>query len=71
MTGGVLAVGLLADRFGRRPALAAVVAAVSLFGACTALAPSFPVFLVARFLTALGAIGERELSVLAQKHADN
>ena len=50
--------GRLSDRYGRRPALLAVVTLVSAFGAATSMVSSFEAFLVARFLTALGAIGK-------------
>ena len=48
MTLGVFLVGLLTDRFGRRPALLLVVATASLFGVATAFTANFETFLATR-----------------------
>ena len=51
---GGLASGALADRFGRRRVLMASIVWYAIFAGLTALSPSFPVYLVLRFLTGIG-----------------
>ena len=58
MTSGVFISGLLSDRFGRKPVLLLVIGEVAVFGTLTAFANSYEVFLLLRFLTAQGAIGD-------------
>src|SRR4051812_1243415 len=58
MLGGVIAllpVGQVLDRFGRKPVLVAGPLIVALASALTALAPFFPLLLLAQFLTGLGS----------------
>ena len=54
---GALVFGILADRYGRRQPLMAVVAYFSLIEICSGLAPSFPVFFVLRALYGIGMGG--------------
>jgi len=54
---GAVLGGWLTDRMKRRPLLAASVAAFGVFSLATALAPSLPTLIAARFLTGLGLGG--------------
>lgn len=56
-------VGTLSDRFGRRPVLLIAVALYTIFSIVAALAPSFELLLVARFLQGASAAGGRTLVV--------
>lgn len=55
---GAIAFGHVADRFGRRPALAASVFVFSLFTMLSGLAESLPTFVAARLLAGFGLGGE-------------
>jgi MFS family permease len=57
-------VGILADRLGRRTVLTACLAIFGVFGALSALAPSFEVLLLARFLQGVGSAGLINLAVV-------
>ncbi len=57
MTLGVFMAGILSDRFGRKKVIIGLILKVSACGLVTAAAPNFESFLIARFFTALGAIG--------------
>ena len=54
---GAFGFGMLADRAGRKPVLIGATACFGIFTICTALAPSFTVLLVFRFLAGLGLGG--------------
>lgn len=57
-------VGILADRFGRRIILTTCLAIFGVFGAIAALAPTFEVLLLARFLQGVGSAGLINLAVV-------
>lgn len=57
-------IGFLADRFGRRSVLTTCLVVFGVFGASSALAPSFEVLLVARFLQGFGSAGLVNLAVV-------
>lgn len=57
-------VGLLADRYGRRLVLTTCLAVFGLAGGLAALAPTFSVLLVARFLQGFGSAGLINLAVV-------
>ena len=57
-------IGLLADRFGRRPVLAPCLFVFGVAGIFVATAPSFEVMLVARFCLGVGAAGLVNLAVV-------
>jgi|SRR6056297_735259 len=50
-------IGVLADRYGRRPVLVPCLVVFGLFGVAAAAAPSFPLLLAARFGQGLGSAG--------------
>ena len=50
--------GMLSDRFGRKPMLIAAMLMMAMSGLGSGLFPSFEMFLVFRFFTAMGAAGE-------------
>lgn len=56
-------IGLLADRFGRRTVLAVCLVAFGGFGALSAIAPTFEVLLLSRFLQGFGSAGLINLAV--------
>jgi MFS family permease len=55
---GALSFGWLADRVGRRRLFVATLVLYSIAAVCTAAAPSYAVFMLFRFVTALGVGGE-------------
>lgn len=55
---GALAFGWLADRVGRRRLFVSTLVLYSIAAVCTAAAPSYAVFMLFRFVTALGVGGE-------------
>ena len=55
---GALGFGWLADRIGRRRLFVATLVLYSVAAVCTAAAPNFAVFMIFRFITALGVGGE-------------
>ena len=55
---GALAFGWLADRVGRKRLFVATLVLYSVAAVCTAAAPTFAIFMVFRFVTALGVGGE-------------
>lgn len=57
-------VGILADRLGRRTVLTACLAIFGIFGGLSALAPSFEILLLARFLQGVGSAGLVNLAVV-------
>lgn len=57
-------VGFLADRFGRRVVLTACLAIFGTFGLMAALAPTFPILLLARLLQGVGSAGLINLAVV-------
>jgi ACDE family multidrug resistance protein len=57
-------VGILADRFGRRVILTTCLAIFGVFGGLAALAPTFEVLLMARFLQGVGSAGLINLAVV-------
>ncbi|HSJ29426.1 MAG TPA: MFS transporter [Acidimicrobiia bacterium] len=57
-------VGILADRFGRRLVLTVCLALFGTFGGVAALAPSFTVLLVARFIQGFGSAGLVNLAIV-------
>ena len=57
-------VGIIADRLGRRTVLTACLAIFGIFGALSALAPSFEVLLLARALQGVGSAGLINLAVV-------
>jgi MFS transporter, ACDE family, multidrug resistance protein len=57
-------VGILADRFGRRLVLTVCLALFGTFGGVAALAPSFTVLLLARFIQGFGSAGLVNLAVV-------
>lgn len=57
-------VGILADRYGRRVVLTACLTVFGVFGGLGALAPTFPLLLVARFLQGFGSAGLINLAVV-------
>ena len=64
-------IGLLADRFGRRPVLTPCLLVFGLAGIFVATAPTFEVMLVARFCLGIGAAGLVNLAiVLISDHYD-
>src|SRR5690606_12329211 len=66
-TAGILmapVVGILADRFGRRVVLTVCLAVFGTFGGVAALAPSFEVLLLARFMQGFGSAGLINLAVV-------
>lgn len=58
------AVGILADRFGRRVVLTSCLGIFGVFGAMAALSPSFELLLVSRFLQGVGSAGLINLAVV-------
>ena len=50
--------GVLTDRFGRKPMLIAAMLMMALSGLGSGLIPNFEMFLVFRFFTAMGGVGE-------------
>lgn len=64
-------IGLLADRFGRRPVLTPCLFVFGLAGVFVATAPTFEIMLIARFCLGLGAAGLVNLAiVLISDHFD-
>ena len=57
-------IGLLADRYGRRRVLTPCLASFGLFGALSALAPTFEILLLARLLQGIGSAGLINLAVV-------
>jgi MFS transporter, SHS family, lactate transporter len=55
---GAFLFGLIADKFGRRPTLMIDIIAYSIFELCSAFAPSFKIFLIARALFGIAMGGE-------------
>jgi DHA1 family bicyclomycin/chloramphenicol resistance-like MFS transporter len=66
---GQLAYGPIADRFGRRPALYAGYIVYGLAALVTALAPTLPLLLVARFVWGVGAAGPRVVTLAMVRDA--
>jgi predicted MFS family arabinose efflux permease len=58
------AIGLMADRFGRKRVLVPCLTCFGVFGLVAALAPSFPTLLLARFGQGLGSAGLINLAVV-------
>ncbi len=58
------AIGFLADRYGRRLVLTACLVTFAVFGLGAALAPTFELLLVARFLQGMGSAGLINLAVV-------
>lgn len=57
-------VGVLADRFGRRVVLASCLTIFGVFGGLAALAPTFEILLLSRFLQGVGSAGLINLAVV-------
>lgn len=57
-------VGILADRYGRRVILTSCLAIFGVFGGLAALAPTFEILLLARFLQGVGSAGLINLAVV-------
>lgn len=57
-------IGFLADRYGRRRVLTVCLVVFGVFGITSALAPSFPVLLAARFLQGFGSAGLINLAIV-------
>jgi DHA1 family bicyclomycin/chloramphenicol resistance-like MFS transporter len=66
---GQLAYGPIADRFGRRPTLFAGYVIYALAALITALAPSLPLLLAARFVWGLGAASPRVVTLAMVRDA--
>jgi MFS transporter, ACDE family, multidrug resistance protein len=58
------AIGLAADRFGRRNVLTPCLLAFAVFGLCTAAAPTFELMVIARLLQGFGTAGLINLAVV-------
>ena len=64
MMSGVMFAGVLSDKYGRKIVLIGMMLAFSLMGVLSALAPTYELFLAARFLVAAGSSGINMKSVL-------
>jgi MFS family permease len=60
---GAAAFGVLGDRYGRRPALAATIATYGLASLASAFAPSYPALFALRLVTGFGIGGEAGLAI--------